>query len=190
MRICFTLTNLLPIFVETNDVLAGFPLIIFDGGGSDVVVVVVCVVVTAAFATDNGINFFGVFGVGVSLFDFGLTVMKLVNDVCSVVFFETESLTDADAAAIVEPIDLLLGDVLLDRLLIVGLSDDDASFSHDDFLSAAAAADAARVFGKRSFTGVAFPKLNGFALFCEFAWLRVSFIGGNFSTAFAALDGF
>lgn len=154
------------------------------------------------FAVDNGINFFtAVDGVVVSLlFDFDLIVTKFVNDVCSVGFFVVDVLptvdaavddgvggSDADDGLSDEPVALVLGDVLLDRVPVADLSSDDAIFDGTDFLSAAtAAADAAaRVFGKRTFTDVTFPKPSGFALFSVGTWFRVSFVGDGFSTTFA-----
>lgn len=84
----------------------------------------------------------------------------------------------------------------MDRVLIADLSSDDATFGGRDFLSeAVAAADAAaRVFCKRTFTDVTFPKPAGFVLFsvvaADAAWLRVSFVGDDFSTIFTVANVF
>lgn len=84
MRICRTLTNLLPIFAVAD----GSSLTTFADTAGDVDVGCGGGV---TFAVVIGINFFivvdgGVVVVASLLFDFDLIVTKLVNDVCSVGF--------------------------------------------------------------------------------------------------------
>lgn len=128
------------------------------------------------FAVGSGINFFtagdGAVVAASLLFDFDLTVTKFVNDVCNVGFFVVVVVVATGIGTDVVDISVTLaptvagancaaeGDVdnakpPLERVLIADLSGD------RDLLSAAAA----RVFGKRTFTDVTFPKFDGFVLF-------------------------
>lgn len=186
MRICRTLTNLLPIFA-----VAAF--------GSSLTADAVDVGGDATFAVDIGINFFtavdggdGVVAASL-LFDFDLIVTKLVSDVCSVGFFVTVG-DGADVDVVFS--DLTVGDAFVDRVLIADLSSDDATFGGSGFLSVTAADAAPRVFGKRTLTDVTFPMPNGFVLFsvaaaaAAVAWLRVSFVGEAFSTTLAVANVF
>lgn len=197
MRICRTLTNLLPIFAVDGSSLA------VAGTGADAAVDVAVGGVGGVdgggvtFAVDIGISFFtAVGGVVVDaslLFDFDLIVTKLVSDVCSGGFFVNvgvlEPVVDGGADDIGVFSGFAVGDALLDRVLIADLSREDAIFGGRDFLSVAVADAAARVFGRLTLTDVTFPKPNGFVLFsvaaAAVAWLRVSFVGEDFCTTFA-----
>lgn len=192
MRICRTLTNLLPIFAVPD----GSSLVLGAVAATAAVVVDVGEVgVTLAVAI--GINFLGavdggvivaVAGAASVLFAFVLIVTKFVSDVCSAGFFVNVAVL-APVVAVDVCSDLFVGDALEDRVLIAALSSDDATFGGSDFLSDAAA----RVFGKRALTDVTFPGLVGFGLFslaAAAAWLRVSFVGDAFSTTFAVASVF
>lgn len=170
MRICRTLTNLLPIFVvvDGSSLMTGAAAAAAIGRGG------------VTFAVDIGINFFMAVDGGVVaaslllLFVFDLMVTKLVNDVCKVGFFVVVGVLAPVDAAPADGVDagdafsdaaLTVGNTLLDRVLIADLSSDDATFGGRDFLSVAAADAAARVVGKRTFTDVTLAKPNGFGLF-------------------------